>query len=338
MGLISRARLALNVDNDALAAHRDGIRLRLSVMGGVVLLPFTLLHLLNANGLMFGVNIVMVTVMLGNAWALRQGRAPVVPFSMLGLVMTAGVCTSVLWQGVYGVFWSFPALFMLYFVLPRRLATVLGGVLLLATTATCAVSLGLPTAARVLMSLGFVLVMINVVLNVIGELQQALVTQAITDPLTGAYNRRHLQVHLAQRVAPAGAATGGDALLAIDIDHFKRVNDRHGHAVGDEVLCRLVAAIGARKRGSDLLFRTGGEEFVLLLPRTSPDAAVGVAEDLRQRVAQAALLPGETVTVSVGVAALAPGQTADAWVRAADRALYEAKRTGRNRVVVDTAG
>lgn len=336
--MLSKARLALNFDNDALAAHRDGIRLRLSIMGGLILLPFTLLHLINVDLLMLGVNAVLVVVMLGNAWALRRGRAPFVPFWTLGLVMAGGVCTSVVWQGVYGVFWAFPALFMLYFVLPRRLATVLALCQLLATTAACVVSLGLPTASRVFMSLGFVMVMINVVLNVIGELQQALVKQAITDPLTGAYNRRHLQAHLAQRMTPVGAAAGGDVLLAIDIDYFKQVNDRHGHAVGDEVLCRLVAAICARKRGSDLLFRTGGEEFVLLLPRTSLVAATTVAEELRRRLAEAELLPGETVTVSIGVAALFAGQTSDAWLRAADQALYEAKRAGRNRVTVDQTG
>jgi diguanylate cyclase (GGDEF)-like protein len=276
--------------------------------------------------------------MLANVWALQRQRAPLIPFWTLGFVMVAGASTSVLQQGLYGVVWAYPAVFMFFFVLPRGLAMALGLALLAAMTATTTISLGLPLAARVFMSLGFVLVMINVVLNVVGELQRALVTQAITDPLTGAYNRRHLQEHLAQRVSRVGTAEAGDVLLAVDIDHFKRINDEHGHAVGDEVLCRLVAAIGTRKRGGDLLFRTGGEEFVLLLPRITVPAAQGVAEELRLRLAQAELMPGDTVTVSIGVSALAPGQTVDDWVRAADAALYEAKRKGRNRVVVAASG
>ena len=145
--------------------------------------------------------------------------------------------------------------------------------------------------------------------------------------------------HLDRRVAPAKVQMmvqdhPANALLLIDVDHFKRINDEHGHDVGDAVLCRLVEVVSTRKRSGDLLFRTGGEEFVLLLPQTLPEAALRVAEDLRQRLAQAELLPGRSVTVSIGVSALAPGQTAKAWTKAADQALYEAKRQGRNCVVV----
>ena len=166
---------------------------------------------------------------------------------------------------------------MFFFVLPRGLALALGLVLLLSESAASTVSMGLPLASRIFMSPGFVLIMINVVPNVVGELQRALLSQAITDPLTGAYNRRHLQDQLAQRVVPAGRSATGDALLAIDIDNFERINDEHGHAVGDQVLCRLVTAIGARRRSGDLLFRTGGEKFVLLLPRITLVEAQSVA-------------------------------------------------------------
>jgi diguanylate cyclase (GGDEF)-like protein len=330
---LSRARHALRVDDDAFAPHRNRIRLNFSRLGALALTPFALLHLAGANWPMFGVNFVLVSAMLANFWALKRGRTPPLPFWLMALLMVAGASIAVLFQGLNGVVWAYPALFMFFFVLPRSAAMALGLLLLVCITAASTLSLGGPMAARVFMSLGFVLIMINVVLNVVDELQRALMAQASTDPLTGAYNRRHLQEHLAQRAAAASRGAGGDALLAIDIDHFKRINDKHGHATGDEVLCRLVAAIGARKRGGDLLFRTGGEEFVLLLPRTGLQAAQGVAEDLRQRLAQAELLPGEAITVSIGVSALAPGQSVDAWMRVADEALYEAKRQGRNRVV-----
>jgi diguanylate cyclase (GGDEF)-like protein len=334
MQWLSRARSALNIDNDALAAHRHGICLRLSRLGALALLPFTLLHLVNANWIVFAVNLVLSSVMAANAWSLQRGRGPAMPFWVLCCLMIGGVFASVRLQGSYGVLWAYPALFMFFFVLPRRQAMALALVLLGVTTATATVSLGMPLALRLLMSMGFTLVMIHTVLNVVGELQRALVEQAITDPLTGAYNRRHLQARLGERVAPSAGADIDHALLLIDIDHFKRINDQHGHDAGDAVLCRLVAAVDARKRAGDLLFRTGGEEFVLLLPHTAPEAALHVAEDLRVRLSQAELLPGATLTVSIGVSALTSGQTAAAWIKAADTALYEAKRQGRNRVVV----
>ena len=336
--LFASARRALNVDDDALAAHRDRIRLIFSWLCAITLTPFAVLHLLHANWLMFGVNATLVGVILVNVSALRRNSAPLIPFWLLGTLMVGGSSTSVLHQGVYGVLWAFPALFMFFFVLSRSTAIVLGLALLLSVTAASAVALGGPLALRIFMSLGFVLVMINIVLNVVGELQRALMAQAITDPLTGAYNRRHFQDHLGQRVAPGVRSATGDALLAIDIDNFKRINDEHGHAVGDLVLCRLVDTVEARKRGGDLLFRTGGEEFMLLLPRITLVAAQGVAEALRECLAQADLMPGRTVTVSIGVSMLSPGQSIDAWTQAADAALYEAKRTGRNRVVVAAAG
>jgi len=103
------------------------------------------------------------------------------------------------------------------------------------------------------------------------------------------------------------------------------------------VLRRVVERVGHRKRKSDLLFRTGGEEFVLLLPDTAEHDAARVADQVRQQVQESAMLPdGSAVTVSIGLSMRRPGQAADAWMREADNALYDAKRTGRNRVVLAT--
>jgi diguanylate cyclase (GGDEF)-like protein len=248
--------------------------------------------------------------------------------------MVVGVLVSVFRQGVPGILWAYPAMFVCYFILQRRLATVLGAVLTVGVTAASALALEPALSARVFGSLAFVMTMINVVLNVVGDLQQALVAQTITDPLTGAYNRRHMENQLVVCVASAAPGPPVESLLVIDIDHFKRINDTHGHDVGDEVLRKVVTAVASRKRRSDLLFRMGGEEFLLLLPGATLDQAQKIAEDLRQRLAHAELLPGESLTVSIGVSALRPGQTADAWVKSADTALYRAKRSGRNRVVL----
>ncbi len=334
MKLLDSLRQALNADTDALADYRDHIGMQLSGLSGMLLLPFGLIHALNDRLELAGVNFVLVTVLLLNASNLRKGRQPAVPFWLLVCLLIVGVCSSVLLQGTLGILWSYPALVICFFLLPRRVALLLSSVLMISVTTVVFIALGAALATRVLASQAFVLVMINVVLNVIAELQQALVAQAITDPLTGAYNRRHLQNQLEQLVAPTDKTRPMVALLAIDIDHFKQVNDHHGHEAGDEVLRRLVSLVSARTRGSDLLFRTGGEEFMLLLPRVTSEAAQHIAEALRQMVAQAELLQGESLTVSIGVASLSAGQDLKAWVRSADQALYQAKRTGRNRVVV----
>lgn len=324
-------------DDDALAAHRDRIAVHLCGLAVVLLLPFALHHGLAGRWPLCGSMVTVQVVLAMNAWTLRRGQPPAVPFWAMTLVLIAAVLASIWMQGLNGVFWAYPALFICYFVLGRRMALLLSCLLAVLTTVLVGLTVAPALALRLGATMALMLVMINVVLNVIGELQRAMLLQTITDPLTGAYNRRHLDAQLAAVVGSAGTVRSENALLAIDIDHFKSINDGHGHAVGDRVLKSLVSALGSRKRRSDMLFRTGGEEFVLLLFRTAPADATRVAEGMRQRIEQASLLPDRQVTVSIGLALQRPGQDASAWLQAADAALYDAKRKGRNRVVISDA-
>jgi diguanylate cyclase (GGDEF)-like protein len=164
-----------------------------------------------------------------------------------------------------------------------------------------------------------------------------MLAQTITDPLTGAYNRRHMETCLDEVIERQRRSQASAALLLIDIDQFKPVNDRFGHAAGDSVLRTVVALVAGRVRRLDRVFRIGGDEFLLLLPDTDLDAAQTVAEDLRSRIAASVIAGTPPVTVSIGVAVLQPGQQMDAWMHAADTALYRAKQQGRNRVDCGTA-
>ena len=161
---------------------------------------------------------------------------------------------------------------------------------------------------------------------------RALQAQVIRDPLTGAFNRRHLHTALAAAVERRRRGGERAALLYLDIDRFKAVNDVLGHATGDRVLRDLVALVSQRLRKVDALFRVGGEEFALLLSGAGLSQAVAVAETLRALVDDAGILPQRQLSISIGVVELGPGQTVTEWMAAADAALYRAKRTGRNRV------
>ncbi|HET8597637.1 MAG TPA: sensor domain-containing diguanylate cyclase, partial [Castellaniella sp.] len=161
----------------------------------------------------------------------------------------------------------------------------------------------------------------------LGQLQE----EAYQDPLTGLGNRRGLGLAL-QTCQALGQPF---SVVTLDIDFFKRVNDTYGHDVGDQVIRHVGDHMRGLAREGDTLFRMGGEEFLALLPGTPLDAAASMGERLRSGIEQAVILPGETVTVSVGVAAWTPASAADgaAVLKAADQALYQAKQTGRNRVV-----
>ena len=172
----------------------------------------------------------------------------------------------------------------------------------------------------------------NAQLSQVASLQQELREQALRDPLTGLYNRRALAERYAEEQAHRRATGQPLALVVIDIDHFKRINDAFGHAAGDRVLCGLAREMRNALRASDTVYRTGGEEFALLMPHADADNALRRVETLRQRLAAADLgLDGQGVTFSAGVAAAGPGlESLDALLHAADGALYAAKAAGRN--------
>jgi two-component system, cell cycle response regulator len=154
---------------------------------------------------------------------------------------------------------------------------------------------------------------------------------AATDGLTGIANRATFQTTLAQELSRARRSGEPVGLALLDLDHFKRLNDTHGHQAGDEVLRRVAAVLDDCSRGFDTPARYGGEEFAIVLPHTTPEEGVEVAERLRRAIVTADIDP--SVTVSIGVACF-PNHAGDAdeLVRVADEALYASKGTGRNRV------
>jgi len=159
---------------------------------------------------------------------------------------------------------------------------------------------------------------------------------ALTDSLTGLYNRRYLMAHLDGLMARAVENTEGPAVLMLDIDYFKRVNDNHGHPAGDAVLREVASRIARHVRAFDLVARYGGEEFVVVMPETSLAIAAMVGERLRNVVAAKPIALGDgqgelEMTISVGIAiAREGGDSPTAVLQRADKALYEAKGRGRN--------
>jgi diguanylate cyclase (GGDEF)-like protein/PAS domain S-box-containing protein len=163
------------------------------------------------------------------------------------------------------------------------------------------------------------------------RMESELEHQATRDHLTGTYNRRAFDAAMRKAIRQAERSDNTFSLLLFDIDHFKAVNDQHGHDTGDIILKRLAALVGQTLRSTDLLARWGGEEFAILLQDTSAQGGTVFAERLRQQVAETRL-NGLALTISMGIAEYRRSDSPEALLARADSALYRAKRAGRNRV------
>jgi diguanylate cyclase (GGDEF)-like protein len=191
-----------------------------------------------------------------------------------------------------------------------------------------AIAFGVHSCAYALVAIGFLA-------SVLIEYQQHLSHLATEDPLTGLLNRRGLEDALSLSLAQAARKALNTSAIMVDIDHFKRVNDSFGHEVGDQVIKLVAEFLRTMSRASDVVARTGGEEYLLILPDTSLDAARVLAERIRMAIAEHPLLVSRQripVTVSLGVASVTGEADLDELYKEADRAMYLAKRGGRNRV------
>lgn len=256
---------------------------------------------------------------------------------ILVLINTVGSVLATVMLGLPGVMWMYPALLASFFLVDHRKAVAANG------AALAAVALhGKAFESPLLMLLFLVTASLVSLLAFVfahrTETQRRqLEQQATHDPLTGVQNRRAMEREL--QIATGLHRRGQPAcgMLMLDLDHFKRVNDQHGHDAGDAVLVAFAELIGRSTRQVDRLFRFGGEEFVLLLSPASTPAMEKIANHLCLKVATELRCRGDRVTVSIGGAALRPDEDMQCWMVRADTALYRAKREGRNRAVIDAA-
>jgi diguanylate cyclase (GGDEF)-like protein len=330
-------------DGDAgeavLSAYRDRIFYRLAIVAVILLPPFVVNAFLQKQfGIAFA-SLALVAVFAVDVIAMRRGAKPPVAPVVLIIPVALAVGATIMRQGVIGALWAYPAVMLFQFVASRWVANMLNGLLVIMVTVLAYQYLGVSITIRVLVTLVLTMIFTNIFLGIVLRLQERLRKLGITDALTGVYNRRQMDRAVGEAVERHKRYGASSSLLLIDIDYFKRVNDEFGHAAGDRVLRELAALMRRSLRKLDLVFRIGGEEFLVLLPDVKRAGAAEAAEKLRREVASADLHPGWKLTVSIGVGQLGPGEAREQWIRRIDRALYAAKDSGRDRVVVaDVAG
>ncbi|BDY04839.1 GGDEF domain-containing protein [Ferrimonas sp. YFM] len=307
----------------------------IKVLMAVGLLTFIPLGLMNLSGdapvlgsllLLYGV---LLTIECKTVLVHGKG---VFGYLVMGLLLACVAISSVWVKGALASYWMFPVVTALVFFAPPKVSAASNLLIIVGVLFASLQSMEPKLAVRMVAALFIVAGVAHFVMTAILRLHAQLVQLSTHDSLTQALNRSQLDDHLTHSLRRDTERPASIALL--DIDNFKNINDTYGHDVGDKVITQVVECINTHTRKHDLLFRVGGDEFLILFNDTQPTEAVRVADKLRLAIQSLTLGPGLSVSVSIGLkgakGALEPRQ----WIRQADRALYRAKKAGRNQAVL----
>lgn len=269
------------------------------------------------------------------AWFYQGRRIPIVIRTAFILLLTVISVMSIHFNGHIGVYWTYPLVVACFFIFSGVAGIVAALLLTVAFSTTVLLSMQLDNAWRIAATLLIISVLGSVFAVMLAQLQKLLRQLVVTDTLTGLQNRHLVTQVLEQSIYSHSRYARPASIIMADLDHFKKLNDEHGHLFGDQILKQVAERLKTALRKEDQLFRVGGEEFLIVLPTTGLNNAMQVAEKLRTLVSSGAFY-GKTatvqVTLSLGVAELATGQSWTEWLNAADTALLEAKRKGRDQV------
>lgn len=315
-------------------AFRYHVVLGLGLLSSCAIAPLALIRFMRGDYVVAALDTLIVIGVIACIVLMRRGADPNAMGRLGAVVVTFGAAAVAFLDPERGLMWVYAVIIANFLLVPHRVALGLSIVLVLSVAIR-------PSAFTSLLDYGG---FIGTALSVSAfaaifawrtEWQgQQLEQLAMQDALTQVGNRRALMQRLDTIIGNYRPSTN-HALMLMDLDDFKGVNDTWGHEVGDQLLCDFAQLIRQYSRRGDELFRLGGEEFVLLMPRTDLAGARTHAEHVRQLVQQHLRASDRVVTTSIGVSHILNGETASQWLSRTDRLMYMAKHHGRNQVVCE---
>lgn len=301
----------------------------------LIVSPFTVYNLLQGKWMLGLCSTFILCVISYTAWNTLAGR---LSYKLNFVFLTPAILTffwvSIEQQQVIGLLWCYPALAMMYFVLPERLARFANLVFLIVVVPRVFMVFDMPIALRAMATLISLSIFCIIFIRRLNAQQLELENSAATDPLTGLSNRMNLDRTLDNAIEQSHTQVSPLSILSLDLDYFKKVNDQYGHSAGDKVLEIFGGVLVKQTASSDELFRLGGEEFLVMLNDTGSKGAVRVAEKIHAGLAENQPLDGMKVTVSIGIATLKSGENRHDLLQRSDDNLYQAKSSGRNRTQI----
>ncbi len=308
--------------------------LGVALVSALIIAPFSMNNFVQGRYLLGSLTLAVTILCVVNAWFCYRGQYHK-GLNLFGIApaITIAIAFSIHQLGVVASYWAYIGTLAFYFILPGTLAwmsNVIFIVLLIPVAWNALDHLVAIRFSAVLIGTGFYAF---ISIREISRQHLMLKEQAVTDALTGLYNRSLFQVALKHATHQSERTNTPMTIIMFDLDHFKSVNDELGHVAGDAVLRDLGKFLRKYFRTSDMVFRIGGEEFLILLHNTGEREGLEVAEQLRQEIERLPLIPHRPVTVSMGVVSFQPRMNWEEWMKRCDEKLYRAKACGRNQVV-----
>lgn len=300
----------------------------------LILTPFTINNFLQEWYLLGFFTLLTVVLCITNAYFCFQGKYNL-EVNLFGLfpVFMIAIIVALYQLGVAGSYWPTLGIIAFYYMLPEKFAWIVNIIFVAVIAPIGWDVLEPPIAMRFFAVLIGVSFFSFLSIREINKQHFLLKKQAITDSLTGLYNRSLLQGSLENLINQSHRTDTDMTLIMLDIDHFKKINDEHGHDIGDLVLKAFGAFLADYFRATDMVFRLGGEEFIAIIYGADKINAQLVAETLRGKIEELSIVPNIKITVSIGVSCLQANMGWEQWMKDSDNNLYLAKARGRNQVV-----
>jgi len=319
--------------NGLITLTPEKVLLWLSALMCISITPFAIIRFYQHDTVIALVDAGIAFTMLSLFVYLYRSKNIKVVKVYFAIFIVISVLTSIAIKGKSQVLWIFPSIISLYYLMPLKIArniTILLiaislSILYLETDLIYFVSI---TIATVLNSaLAYVIFMSH------NSQHERLKSLASIDPLTSSGNRRALDLELSKVILSQQREPHDMYLILFDLDHFKEINDVHGHAIGDQILITLCDLIKKNTRVLDSLYRYGGDEFIIMPLNMNLEATIKLAEKIRKVIESHEFHLNIPVTVSIGVAEFKAGDTPESWISRADKLLYKVKGAGRNKVL-----
>ena len=308
---------------------------RLAVIAVITIAPFAIYSLTSKNYLLGLSTSIIIAIFSFNAWTTIVHKAyfPRINFWLLAPAIIFFLHELIQHYGLNTIIWSYPAILCFYCMLPEGRAHIANAFLFLIIISCTVINIDLFSAIPAIASMLLVFILSGLFTNVINKQQKSLQELAIRDPLTSLLNRTSLKETLEQAIEQSMRAEIPMSIAIFDLDHFKKINDLHGHEKGDRVLQDVSKIFQERCRKVDRIFRLGGEEFLVFLYNTNNSNAIKIAEELRSLMEDMSTIDDIKITSSAGIATLSQGEDWREWMNRADDKQYQAKLLGRNRIV-----